>query len=108
MCMHVFGLMTQATTLKELDQVVVSATVLLASPCSGENVEKHFKDLQTLLTAVAQPVIDDSGIAEEDFLDASMAGDLGRHGRGPFYEKLSKRFKRVAQKSTQVNLNKKT
>ncbi|KAF3851981.1 hypothetical protein F7725_005336 [Dissostichus mawsoni] len=102
LCMHVFGLMTQATTLKELDQVVVSATVLLASPCSGENVDKHFKDLQTLLTAVAQPVIDDSGIAEEDFvLDASMAGDLGRHGRGPFYEKLSKRFKRVAQKSTQ-------
>ncbi|KAI9517792.1 hypothetical protein NQZ68_000961 [Dissostichus eleginoides] len=70
--MHVFGLMTQATTLKELDQVVVSATVLLASPCSGENVEKHFKDLQMLLTAVAQPVIDDSGIAEEDFVN-----DLG-------------------------------
>ncbi|KAJ4918228.1 hypothetical protein JOQ06_010007 [Pogonophryne albipinna] len=151
LCMHVFGLMTQATTLKELDQVVVSATVLLASPCSGENVEKHFKDLQTLLTAVAQPVIDDSGIAEEDFVNdlgptpfdyhfkdviqqASLdkvgepneyfcpnfipkllkyflpqaalwsrllLGDLGRHGRGPFYEKLSKRFKTVAQKSTQ-------
>ncbi|KAK1899355.1 120.7 kDa protein in NOF-FB transposable element [Dissostichus eleginoides] len=151
LCMHVFGLMTQATTLKELDQVVVSATVLLASPCGGENVEKHFKDLQTLLTAVAQPVIDDSGIAEEDFVNdlgptpfdyhfkdviqqASLdkvgepneyfcpnfipkllkyflpqaalwsrllLGDLGRHGRGPFYEKLSKRFKRVAQKSTQ-------
>ncbi|KAI4798480.1 hypothetical protein KUCAC02_022031 [Chaenocephalus aceratus] len=151
LCMHVFGLMTQTTTLKELDQVVVSATVLLASPCSGENVEKHFKDLQTLLTAVAQPVIDDSGIAEEDFVNdldptpfdyhfkdviqqASLdkvgepneyfcpnfipkllkyflpqaalwsrllLGDLGRHGRGPFYEKLSKRFKTVAQKSTQ-------
>ncbi|KAJ4923070.1 hypothetical protein JOQ06_027806, partial [Pogonophryne albipinna] len=149
LCMHVFGLMTQATTLKELDQVVVSVTVLLASPCSGENVEKYFKDLQTLLTAVAQPVIDDSGIAEEDFVNdlgptpfdfkdviqqASLdkvgepneyfcpnfipkllkyflpqaalwskllLGDLGRHGRGPFYEKLSKRFKTVAQKSTQ-------
>ncbi|KAI4809507.1 hypothetical protein KUCAC02_018383 [Chaenocephalus aceratus] len=31
-----------------------------------------------------------------------LLGDLGRHGRGPFYEKLSKRFKTVAQKSTQV------
>ncbi|KAJ4923429.1 hypothetical protein JOQ06_021428 [Pogonophryne albipinna] len=30
-----------------------------------------------------------------------LLGDLGRHGRGPFYEKLSKRFKTVAQKSTQ-------
>ncbi|KAI4827491.1 hypothetical protein KUCAC02_030880 [Chaenocephalus aceratus] len=30
-----------------------------------------------------------------------LLGDLGRHGRGPFYEKLSKKFKTVAQKSTQ-------
>lgn len=47
---------------------VVSATVPLSSPCSGENVEKHFLNLQTLLTAAVQPVIDESGIAEEDFV----------------------------------------
>lgn len=66
--MHVFGLMTQATTLKELDEEVVSATVLLSSPCSSENVEKHFHNLQRLLTAAAQPHLDDLGIAEEDFV----------------------------------------
>lgn len=45
-CMHVFGLMTQATTLKQLDEVVVSATVVLSTPSSGENdsniTEKDF------------------------------------------------------------------
>lgn len=37
----------------------------------------------------------------------SMTGDLGRHGGGLLYAKLSKRYKRVAQKSTQVNFMKK-
>lgn len=54
--------------LKQLDEVVVSATVLFPSPCSGENVEKRFQNLQTLLTAAAQPVLDDSSIAQEDFV----------------------------------------
>ena len=66
--MHVFGVMTQATTQKQLDEVVVSATVLFSSPRSGENVEKHFQNLQTLLTAATQPAIDDSSIAQEDFV----------------------------------------
>lgn len=60
--------MTQATTLKQLDEVVVSATVVLSSPSSGENVEKHFQNLQTLLTSTEQPVINDSNITEEDFV----------------------------------------
>lgn len=73
--MHVFGLMTQATTLKQLDELVVSATVVLSSPCSGDNVEKHFQNLQALLTAAVQPVIDDSGIAEEDFVVGNPLGN---------------------------------
>ena len=44
---------------EQLDEVVVSATVLFSSPRSGENVEKHFQNLQTLLTAATQPAIDD-------------------------------------------------
>jgi len=34
-----------------------------------------------------------------------MTGDLGRHGRGALYKRLSKKYKRVAQKPTQVNLS---
>ncbi len=67
MCMHLIGLMTQATTLQQLDEVVVSASVVLSSPSSGENVEKHFHNLQKELTSTAQPVIKDSDVIDEDF-----------------------------------------
>lgn len=69
--MHVFGLLTQATTLKQLE-VLGSATVVFSSPRSGENVEKHFQNIQTLLTAASQPVIDESCIAEEDFVVGNL------------------------------------
>lgn len=70
--MHVFGLLTQATTLKQLDEVLGSATVVFSSPRSGENVERHFQNIQTLLTAASQPVIDESCIAEEDFVVGNL------------------------------------
>lgn len=73
--MHVFGLLTQATTLKQLD-VLGSATVVFSSPRSGENVEKHFQNIQTLLTAASQPVIDESCIAEEDFVVGNLLENI--------------------------------
>lgn len=73
--MHVFGLMTQATTLKQLE-VLGSATVVFSSPRSGENVEKHFQNIQTLLTAASQPVIDESCIAEEDFVVGNLLENI--------------------------------
>lgn len=48
--MHIFGLFTTASTLEELDDMVKSAAVVLSSPSSGAHVEKHFKNLQSLLT----------------------------------------------------------
>lgn len=74
--MHVFGLLTQATTLKQLDEVLGSATVVFSSPRSGENVEKHFQNIQTLLTAASQPVIDESCIAEEDFVVGNLLENI--------------------------------
>lgn len=74
--MHVFGLMTQATTLKQLDEVLGSATVVFSSPRSGENVERHFQNIQTLLTAASQPVIDESCIAEEDFVVGNLLENI--------------------------------
>lgn len=50
--MHVFGLLTTAKALKDLDEMVESAAVVFSSPSSGENVEKHFNDLQSKLKKI--------------------------------------------------------
>lgn len=64
--MHVFGVMTRASTLKELNEVVISANVVFSSSHSGQNVEKHFKNLQILLTK-AGPCAEDTSIKEENY-----------------------------------------
>lgn len=66
--MHTFGLMTRMTTLQELDEAVVSAAVLFGSAHSGRSVEKHFQNIQALLTATKQPDMDDNAVTEEDFV----------------------------------------
>ncbi|KAI4793843.1 hypothetical protein KUCAC02_032457, partial [Chaenocephalus aceratus] len=65
LAMHVFGLMTQATTMSELDEVVTSAVVVFSSSHSDRNVGKHFENLQGLLTNSAQSNLDDSTIVED-------------------------------------------
>ncbi|KAL7825264.1 hypothetical protein AOLI_G00324710 [Acnodon oligacanthus] len=67
LAMHAFGLLTSAGTLAELDQMLLSCTVLFSSPCSSENVEKHFRNLQTMLTAFGASPVNDSSIVAEDF-----------------------------------------
>ncbi|XP_049333302.1 uncharacterized protein LOC125801146 isoform X2 [Astyanax mexicanus] len=47
--MHVFGLFTTASSLRELDDMVESAAVVFSSPYSGPSVEKHFNNLQCWL-----------------------------------------------------------
>lgn len=64
--MHVFGLMTQASTLRELDEIIISANMVFSSSNSGEKVEKHFQNLQVLLTK-AGPCEEDESIATEDY-----------------------------------------
>ena len=49
LAMHVFGLLTTATTLEDLDDMVQSAAVVFSSPSSGANVEKHFQNIQSWL-----------------------------------------------------------
>lgn len=44
--MHVFGLLTSAATLVEMEDILISMTVVFSSPQSGDNVEKHFRNLQ--------------------------------------------------------------
>lgn len=64
--MHLFGLMTQAFTLLELDEIIISANMVFSSSHSGENVEKHFENLQVLLTK-AGPCVEDESIATVDY-----------------------------------------
>ncbi|KAI4799875.1 hypothetical protein KUCAC02_016414 [Chaenocephalus aceratus] len=150
LAMHVFGLMTQATTMSELDEVVTSAVVVFSSSHSDRNVGKHFENLQGLLTNSAQSHLDDSTIVEdcvndtgptpfkqhfEDLITQTvieksgddnmyfcptfipsllkyflplaglwsglLLGDLGRHGTGTIYQKLSQKYKNAAKKPTQ-------
>lgn len=68
LAMHVFGCMTQTTTLKELEDVVCSSAVVFSSSHSGKNVEKHFKNLQLLLKKQANCETDDASVVEEDFV----------------------------------------
>lgn len=66
--MHVFGALTTASTLKELDDMVQSAAVVFSSPSFGAIVEKHFKNLQSWLqrTGKTLDVTTNSKIEAED------------------------------------------
>ncbi|XP_019720910.1 uncharacterized protein LOC109513130 [Hippocampus comes] len=69
LAMHVIGLFTTATTLQALDDMVLSATVVFSSPCSGQNVEKHFKNLQLLMQDKRQTFEENrksEGLLDED------------------------------------------
>lgn len=69
LAMHVFGLMTQATTLNDLGELVISAAVVFSSSHSESNVEKHF---QRLLTKAGHCDIDDTIIVEQDFVVCNL------------------------------------
>lgn len=45
--MHVFGLLTSAATSVEMEDILFIMAVVFSSPQCGENVEKHFLNLQT-------------------------------------------------------------
>lgn len=65
LAMHMFGLMTQASTLQEMDEMVISANMVFSSSSSGENIEKHFENPRVLLTK-AGPCVEDESIATVD------------------------------------------
>lgn len=66
LAMHIFGLLTTASSLAEFDEMLLSCTVIFSSPCSSKNVEKHFNNIQTLLTSIGESAVDDNSIVPED------------------------------------------
>ncbi|XP_034549947.1 uncharacterized protein LOC117820325 [Notolabrus celidotus] len=78
--MHVLGLLTTATSLEVLDGLVESTAVVFSSPSSGENVEKHFQNLQLWLQRATLPVeeSDKSEKSTEDLKMSASAADVER------------------------------
>ncbi|KAL6485159.1 hypothetical protein MHYP_G00072040 [Metynnis hypsauchen] len=64
--MHVIGLLTSANSMVELEEMVTSATVVISSPCVGENVEKHFQNIKTMLAFLGDLYLVESKVSAED------------------------------------------
>lgn len=66
LAMHVFGLLTSATSISEFDGILLSCTVIFSSPGSFENVLRCFDNIQMMLTKTDDSAVDDSNIAPDD------------------------------------------
>jgi len=82
LAMHVFGLLACCTTLREMDEVLSSSSVLFCSPCSGPNVAKHYRHLQLLLQQRWTFDLDEKNIIAEDYkvLNVNIRGKKSVHG----------------------------
>lgn len=67
LAMHIFGLLACCSTLKEMDEVLLSSTVLFCSLCNGPNVAKHYNNLQLLMQQRGTFELDDKNIIAEDY-----------------------------------------
>ncbi|KAK7877304.1 hypothetical protein WMY93_031996, partial [Mugilogobius chulae] len=151
LCMHIVGALSQKNDLRSIDELIISSAVVFCSQCTGENVDKHFNNINKILSQMGKDDSEYTGEGqEEDLIDTCptpfdnhfnqliqnaeldntgepnpyycpdfvtmlrrnllpqivlwsklLLGDLGRHGNGPFYEKMSLRFQKLCQKSTQ-------
>ncbi|RXN24054.1 hypothetical protein ROHU_035230 [Labeo rohita] len=79
LAMHIFGLLTTASSIVEFDEMLLSCTVIFSSPCSSENVEKHFNNIQNWLTTIGESVVDESSIVPEDLEDTFSPTPFQRH-----------------------------
>lgn len=65
--MHTFGLLACSTNLNLMDEVLLSATVVFCSPCSGDNVAKHYNNLVVLMQQVGKLEFEEQNIVAEDY-----------------------------------------
>ncbi|XP_056602872.1 uncharacterized protein LOC130419888 isoform X2 [Triplophysa dalaica] len=79
LAMHIFGLLTTARSIAEFDDMLLSCTVIFSSSCSSENVEKHFNNIQALLTTVGESVVDDNSIVSVDLEDTFSQTPFHKH-----------------------------
>lgn len=67
LAMHIIGLLACSASLKQMDEVVLSATVLFCSPATGHNVTKHYKNLQVLMQQMGTMDVEEQNIIAEDY-----------------------------------------
>lgn len=78
--MHIFGLLTTASSLEDLDDMVESAAVVFSSPSSGANVEKHFNRLQSWLKKTGTPELDETAKSHQSSEDLTVIAIYGKVG----------------------------
>lgn len=65
LAMHVFGRLACSTTLKDMEEIIASATVVFSSPCNGNNFAKHYQHLLELIKQ--STAMDDTNVHGEDY-----------------------------------------
>lgn len=65
--MHVFGLLACSSNLKDMDGIIISATVVFKSPCSGPEVKKHLQNLKMLIDQTGNGDAEETDIIPEDY-----------------------------------------
>uniref|UniRef100_A0A669CZJ1 PHD-type domain-containing protein n=4 Tax=Oreochromis TaxID=8139 RepID=A0A669CZJ1_ORENI len=77
--MHVFGLLACSSNLKDMDGIIISATVVFKSPCSGPQVKKHLRNLKMLIDQTGNGDAEDTDIIPEDYKTAIVHSSLKQH-----------------------------
>lgn len=65
--MHVFGILACSSNLKEMDGIIICATVVFKSPCSGPEVKTHLRNLKMLIDQTGNVDAEDTDIIPEDY-----------------------------------------
>ncbi|XP_026012681.1 uncharacterized protein LOC113015007 isoform X3 [Astatotilapia calliptera] len=77
--MHVFGLLACSSNLKDMDGIIISATVVFKSPCSGPEVKKHLQNLKMLIDQTGNGDAEETDIIPEDYKTDIVHSSLKKH-----------------------------
>uniref|UniRef100_A0A1A8B0C6 Ubiquitin-like protease family profile domain-containing protein n=1 Tax=Nothobranchius furzeri TaxID=105023 RepID=A0A1A8B0C6_NOTFU len=70
--MHIFGLLACSSNLKDFDGIILSATVVFKSPCSGPEVQKHLQNLKLLINQTGNGDDEEKDIIPEDYKECCL------------------------------------
>ncbi|XP_054601470.1 uncharacterized protein [Nothobranchius furzeri] len=77
--MHIFGLLACSSNLKDFDGIILSATVVFKSPCSGPEVQKHLQNLKLLINQTGNGDDEEKDIIPEDYKTAIVHSSVKQH-----------------------------
>lgn len=65
--------------MKDMDGIIISATVVFKSPCSGPEVNKHLQNLKLLIGQTGNGDAEETDILPEDYKTAIVHSSLKQH-----------------------------